>query len=163
MNSVHLLTQEKYRVENRFENQVECTECTVLASPRAQAARSATPRPRARVCCSTLPCPARPALLPLACACSSAAPVRPSAATARLPRACALRARLRAPRPSTHALACCPAPCQRSCCAPRARPRCSCAPAVRPACCIARHFPADQAPYVTIQNLALQYNFSFQA
>ena len=89
MNSVHLLTQEKYRVENRFKNQVGCTECTVLASLGAQAARPACP---CRACCR----------LP-------ASPYAPSA-----PRACARAAQ----RPSAHA-ACAPVRPPPSTCAQR--------------------------------------------
>ena len=88
MNSVHLLTQEKYRVENRFENQVGCTECTVLASPARPAGRC-LPSARAH---AHSPAPVPP---------SAPAPMPPGRPTphARAPHAClpAVRA-LHAPR-----------------------------------------------------------------
>ena len=117
MNSVHLLTQKKYRVENRFENQVGCTECTVLANPGAQAVRPA-PRPRA--------CRAPAAYAPRAlraAACCPRARARP-------------RAHARSPRllPRAHAL-------QRACACAAQRPCCLRAPSM-PAC---RALPARPA------------------
>ena len=134
MNSVHLLTQEKYRVENRFKNQVGCTECTVLASPGAQAARLPpllrTPR----------------APLPAVCAPAARAPYR-APAPVRVP---------------THAHpACCHAP---ACCrAPAPVPPHACPPAsralpARPA--PARPAPSASTPSSTIQHFfVLQYDF----
>ena len=121
MNRVHNqcsknLTQEKYRVEPG-QKQVKCTECTALASPRAQAG-SPAPMPR------MLRAPSRafaapPArLLPLAprarapAAPRARAPVLPSYRSpvccvpaqrppaTRAPRACCLRARACTPSPA---------------------------------------------------------------
>ena len=133
MNSVHLLTQEKYRVENRFKNQVGCTECTVLASPSAQAAR--------------LPPLLRTPRVPLPAA---RAPCRaPSRSNA--PRACARAAqrpcRLRAtPARPTHARL--PhAPCTPSTHAPRALP--------------ARPEPSRPAPSASTPSSTIQHFFLY--
>ena len=89
--------------KNRFENQVECTECTVLASPRAQSPG------RAPAAQPTLPCVlrARPHLLPLTCRVRPCLPrplrsARASHASASAPRAAAPRLpqALSAQRPS---------------------------------------------------------------
>ena len=93
MNSVHLLTQEKYRVENRFKNQVGCTECTVLTSPGAQAARLPPLLRTPRTPLASLPVVRAPARSSALRACARAAqhpcrlratPARPT--HARLPR-----------------------------------------------------------------------------
>ena len=105
MNSVHLMTQEKYRVEPGPKTESECTKPQpgptgpACAHRHAQAARPARPRraPRApRAClprapagpCRPLTCPARPrAFVPCLPRTSPAAPCAPVRALPRRARA----------------------------------------------------------------------------
>ena len=110
MNSVHLVTQKKYRVEPD-RKQAECTECIARSQP------SSTPGRPPSAQAARLPCPARAAML--CCAPATTCPARPRAPSARTlvpsaPAACSLRARVPACAP-----VCLPArlrACLRACC-----------------------------------------------
>ena len=88
MNSVHLVTREKYSQKNRVENQAGCTSTQLAQLARPGAHRSAQPAtPRARLSsASALRHPAR-----LSSACTPCpAPVRPTQHLRAQPSACAL-------------------------------------------------------------------------
>ena len=109
MNSVHLVTQEKYRVEPG-QKQAECTECTAQSQP-------AGPGRAPRACCRAQPRALRfrpPTLraprAPAPAACAQRLPARlPAARPACTPALCP-RAPAPAARPA-RALACCHACC----------------------------------------------------
>ena len=127
MNSIHLVTQEKYRVEKRIENRPSAPSAQPKARPRAQRpgrGPSALPHAQRPAACPTpcrapsaLPCaPRRP--LPPACACAQVPLARVRTPTQRPPAAratLALCAPARSPcapqharlRPSAPARACC--------------------------------------------------------
>ena len=109
MNSVHLVTQEKYRVEKRIENRLSAPSAQPKASLRAQVARTLRAQ---RLPAARLPAPRT---------CLPRAPVL------RLPRACA-------PPAARLPLARVPAPAACAPSAPPVRPAPTCARLLRPAC-----------------------------